>query len=174
MKKTRKYLALLLTLVLVLALAAPAAAYDYEANAKIVRSDYTGKTVILHSNDVHGAISGYAYMAALKARFEAAGAEVILVDAGDFSQGSTYVSSFKGASAVTMMNAVGYDVVTLGNHEFDFGYAQMAENMKKANFAVLCADVYLDETGETIFDPNPRDRHQGQPRPDQGDLLCHL
>ncbi len=154
MKKTRKYLALLLTLVLVLALAAPAAAYDYEENAKIIRSDYTGKTVILHSNDVHGAIGGYAYMAALKAGFEAAGAEVILVDAGDFSQGTTYVSSFKGASAVTMMNAVGYDIVTLGNHEFDFGYAQMVENMKKANFTVLCADVYLDETGETIFDPS--------------------
>ena len=152
MMKTRKYLAIILSLVLILALAVPAAAYDYAENARIVRSDYTGKTVILHSNDVHGAISGYAIMAALRDHFEAAGADVIVVDAGDFSQGTTYVSSFKGASAVTMMNAAGYDIVTLGNHEFDFGYAQMKQNMESAEFTVLCADVYLDETGETIFD----------------------
>lgn len=155
MKKTQKFLALVLSLILILAFAVPAsAAYDYEANAKLVRSDFSGKTVILHSNDVHGAISGYAYMAALKTRFETAGAEVLMVDAGDFSQGTTYVSSFKGASAVTMMNAAGYDVATLGNHEFDFGYAQMMDNLKKAKFTVLCADVYLDETGQTIFDPS--------------------
>ncbi len=154
MKKTRRILALALTLILILAVSIPASAeYDYAANAKIVRSDFTGKTVILHTNDVHGALAGYAYAAALKSHFENAGAEVYLVDAGDFSQGTIYVSHFKGASAVTMMNAAGYDVVTLGNHEFDFGYAQLTENLKKANFTVLCADVYLDATGETIYDP---------------------
>ena len=154
MKKTRRILALALTLVLILAVSIPASAeYDYAANAKVVHSDYTGKTVILHTNDVHGALGGYAYAAALKSRFENAGAEVYLVDAGDFSQGTIYVSHFKGASAVTMMNAAGYDVVTLGNHEFDFGYAQLTENLKKAKFTVLCADVYLDATGETIYDP---------------------
>ena len=154
MKKTRRILALALTLILILAVSIPASAeYDYAANAKIVRSDFTGKTVILHTNDVHGALAGYAYAAALKSYFENAGAEVYLVDAGDFSQGTIYVSHFKGASAVTMMNAAGYDVVTLGNHEFDFGYAQLTENLKKAKFTVLCADVYLDATGETIYDP---------------------
>ena len=98
MKNTRKYLALFLSLTLVFALAVPAYAdYDYAANARIVRSDYTGKTVILHSNDVHGHIDGYAAMAALKTRFTEAGAKVIVVDAGDFSQGTAYVSSTKGA-----------------------------------------------------------------------------
>ena len=154
MKKTQRFFAFVLTVILLLAVSIPASAdYDFAANAKIVHSDYTGKTVILHTNDVHGALSGYAYAAALKTRFENAGAEVLLVDAGDFSQGTTYVSSFKGASAVTMMNAAGYDLVTLGNHEFDYGYAQLKENLKKATFTVLCADVYLDETGETIYDP---------------------
>ena len=52
-----------------------------------------------------------------------------------------------------MMNAAGYDVVTLGNHEFDYGYAQLKENMTKANFKVLCADVY-NADGTTIFDAN--------------------
>ena len=152
MKNTRKLLALLFSLALVFALALPAYAdYDYAANARIVRSDYTGKTVILHSNDVHGHIDGYAAMAALKTRFTEAGANVIVVDAGDFSQGTTYVSSTKGASAIRMMNAVGYDVATLGNHEFDYGYAQLMENLKEAGFSVICADVYLDESGETIL-----------------------
>ena len=153
MKKSRKLLAIVLSLVLVLAIAIPAwADYDYAANAKIFYSDFTGKTIILHSNDVHGQLTGYAVMAALKESYEAGGAEVYLVDAGDFSQGSIYVSSSKGASAVTMMNAVGYDIVTLGNHEFDFGYEQMKRNLDRAGFSVICADVYLDETGETIFD----------------------
>ena len=151
-KNTRKFLALLLSLALVFALVVPAYAdYDYASNARIVHSDYTGKTVILHSNDVHGCIDGYAAMAALKARFTEAGAKVIVVDAGDFSQGTAYVSSSKGATAIQMMNAVGYDVATLGNHEFDFGYAQLMENLKEAKFSVICADVYLDEAGETIL-----------------------
>ncbi|MBQ8076610.1 MAG: metallophosphoesterase, partial [Oscillospiraceae bacterium] len=153
MKKTRKLLALVLSLVLVLALAIPASAdYDYAANAKLFHSNYAGKTVILHSNDVHGRLEGYAVMAALKDSFSASGADVYMVDAGDFSQGTIYVSSSKGASAVTMMNAAGYDVVTLGNHEFDFGYQQLKKNLSRAKFSVICADVYLDETGETIYD----------------------
>ena len=50
-----------------------------------------------------------------------------------------------------MMNAAGYDVVTLGNHEFDYGYAQLKENMSKAKFKVVCADVF-NEDGTPIFD----------------------
>ena len=154
MNKTRKLLALVLSLVMVFAIAIPASAdYDYAANANIVYSSFEGKTVILHSNDVHGALAGYAYMPALKAQFEAAGAEVYMVDAGDFSQGTVYVSSSLGASAVTMMNAAGYDIVTLGNHEFDFGYQQLKQNLNSAKFSVICANVYLDETGETIYEP---------------------
>ena len=148
--KNRKFLALFLALAMVLALAVPAFAED----AVIAPAPtMAGKTVILHSNDVHGAVIGYAYMAALKAQYEAQGAEVILVDAGDYSQGTTYVSSTKGADAVAMMNAAGYDVVTLGNQEFDYGYAQLAEHMKQAKFKVLCADVF-DANGKTIFDGN--------------------
>ena len=154
MKKTQKILSVILSLVLLLALGTTAFAeeeYDYAGNARLISTDFAGKTVILHSNDVHGALDGYAYMAGLKQAVEAAGAEkVIVVDAGDFSQGTTYVSSSKGLSAIQMMNKAGYDIVTLGNHEFDFGYAQLMENLKSADFQVICADVYLDETGETI------------------------
>ena len=148
----RKLLALTLAVVMLASVAlADWTSEDYAAAAKVVKTSYAGKTVILHSNDVHGALTGYAYMAALKKQFEAAGAEVVLVDAGDFSQGTTYVSDSKGASAVDMMNAAGYDVVTLGNHEFDFGYAQLMANLEKAEFTVICADVILDATGEPIL-----------------------
>ena len=109
-----------------------------------------GKTIILHSNDVHGSIAGYANIAELRNEYEAQGADVILVDAGDFSQGTAYVSTTKGADAITMMNATGYDLVTLGNHEFDYGYAQLKDNLSKAEFQVICADVF-DENGNTIY-----------------------
>ena len=146
----RKFLSVLLAMAMVLSLTVTSFAADTAADAK---AEMAGKTVILHTNDVHGAVEGYAYIAQLKADYEAKGAEVILVDAGDFSQGTTYVSSTKGADAVTMMNAAGYDIVTLGNHEFDYGYAQLKENMSKAKFKVVCADVF-NEDGTPIFDAN--------------------
>ena len=154
----RKFLSVLLAMAMVLSLTVTGFAIEDTAATKepeIMTEEATmaGKTVILHTNDVHGAVNGYAYIAQLKADYEAKGAEVILVDAGDYSQGKTYVSVTKGADAVTMMNAAGYDVVTLGNHEFDYGYAQLKENMSKAKFKVVCADVF-NEDGTPIFDAN--------------------
>jgi 5'-nucleotidase / UDP-sugar diphosphatase len=154
----RKFLSVLLAMAMVLSLTVTGFAIEDTATTrepKVMTEEATmaGKTVILHTNDVHGAVDGYAYIAQLKADYEAKGAEVILVDAGDYSQGKTYVSVTKGADAVTMMNAAGYDVVTLGNHEFDYGYAQLKENMSKAKFKVVCADVF-NEDGTPIFDAN--------------------
>ena len=154
----RKFLSVLLAMAMVLSLTVTGFALEDTAatnEPEVMTEEATmaGKTVILHTNDVHGAVNGYACIAALKADYEAKGAEVILVDAGDFSQGTTYVSVTKGADAVTIMNAAGYDVVTLGNHEFDYGYAQLKENMSKAKFKVVCADVF-NENGTPIFDAN--------------------
>ena len=130
--------------------------WEGEGRIRIVNfkgDELAGKTIILHTNDTHGALLGFAQVAQVKADLEAQGASVILVDAGDFSQGNTYVSASKGASAVQVMNAAGYDFVTLGNHEFDFGYAQLKENLLGANFAPICADVYDKETGIPIYGP---------------------
>ena len=148
MKKFSRILSLLLVLCMIFALLPTA----FAAGGDIDKIG-SGKTVILHSNDVHGAITGYAYMAALKEKLTKAGADVILADAGDYSQGETSVSLSKGATAIEMMNAAGYDVATLGNHEFDYGYAQLQENMKKAKFKVVCSDV-LDAEGAPIFAAN--------------------
>ncbi len=163
----KKLLALLLALAMVLSMSAAFAdtedpdsvwsAQEYAAKADFrteLNKDYTGKTIILHSNDVHGQIDGYAYIAGLRNYLKSLGAEVILVDAGDFSQGSVYVISTKGNAAVEMMNAAEYDVVTLGNHEFDFGYEQLMNNLSKATFQTICCNVTLDETGELILPPS--------------------
>ncbi|MBQ8160613.1 MAG: bifunctional metallophosphatase/5'-nucleotidase [Clostridia bacterium] len=158
MRNSRRLMALVMALLMVFSMSfamADLSGEEYAEQAKFVTelaSDYSGKTVILHSNDVHGAVEGYAYIAALKAQFQALGADVIVADAGDFSQGTTYVSTSKGLSAVELMNAAGYDVITLGNHEFDFGYAQLLDNLSKAQFKVVCADVIVDETGASIYD----------------------
>ena len=154
----RKFLSVLLAMAMVLSLTVTGFAIEDTATTRepeVMTKEATmaGKTVILHTNDVHGAIEGYAYITALKADYEAKGAEVILVDAGDYSQGEVYVSDTKGLDAVEMMNVTGYDVVTLGNHEFDYGYAQLKENMTKADFKILCANVY-GEDGTPIFDAN--------------------
>ena len=163
MRKTQTIFAMVLAIVMVFALSigvfaeAPETTEAPEdvlliAPAPEAETPFTGKTVILHSNDVHGALEGYAYIAAVKADFEAKGAEVILADAGDFSQGSPLVSISKGETAIDMMNAAGYDVVTLGNHEFDYGYEQLMANLEKGTFKAICADVLKD--GKTILDPN--------------------
>lgn len=154
----RKFLSVLLAMAMVLSLTVTGFAIEDTATTrepKVMTEEATmaGKTVILHTNDVHGAVEGYAYIAQLKADYEAKGAEVILVDAGDYSQGEVYVSDTKGLDAVEMMNATGYNVVSLGNHEFDYGFAQLKDNMSKAKFKVLCADVF-NADGTPIFDAN--------------------
>ena len=139
----RKVLALLLSVVMTLTLLVSSAWADEP-------KPLDGKTVILHTNDVHGSIELYAKVAAMKDDYKAQGAQVILADAGDYSQGTVYVSVNKGKDAVTMMNAAGYDVATIGNHEFDYGYAQLKSNLNSAGFKVVCANVLQD--GSPVFD----------------------
>lgn len=158
--KQRKLLSLLLALAMVFAMAVPAAAT--EENAQPVEPyaipDVAGKLVVLHTNDTHGrdvAVEGEtvgtAGVAALKADFEAAGATVLLLSAGDFSQGTTLVSMDKGASAVAFMNAAGYDAASLGNHEFDYKMEALSANVAAAEFPVLAANIVNTETGKALF-----------------------
>ena len=114
--------------------------------------ELAGEIVILHTNDVHGAISSYAKVAALKADYEAKGAEVLLMDAGDYIQGEPYVSVSQGETAIRLMNYVGYDVATIGNHEFDYGYENLAELAAAAEFPIIAANVMYN--GKTAFEAN--------------------
>ena len=146
--KISKLLTLLMAVIMVMA-------FSIFVNADMeLAEDYTGKTVILSSNDVHGAVDGYAYMKALETELKARGADVIMVDAGDYSQGTTYVSESKGLSAIQLMNLVGYDYATLGNHEFDYGPDVVLRNVETAEFKVLCADILSKDTNDPVFLPS--------------------
>ena len=127
----KKILTLAAALLLIFALAIPVHA----------DGELSGKLYILHTNDVHGAIEGYSKLKAYKDELEAKGADVVIVDAGDFSQGSMAVSISKGLDAVRLMNAVGYDVVTIGNHEFDYGIPQFRSNISTRSFCVVCSNI---------------------------------
>lgn len=109
--------------------------------------------VILHTNDTHSQIvpqtsgsgaglGGYERREAYieQVRNEMGAENVLLLDAGDFSQGTPYFSIFKGDVEIELMNALGYDVVCLGNHEFDNGQAELARRVKNAGFTTLCAN----------------------------------
>ena len=101
---------------------------------------YAGKTVILYTGDVHGGISGYAQLAALKEDLQEAGASVLLLDAGDYIRGREAVNLSAGENAVKLMNRSGYDAAGLGRHEFDYGSTRLAELEKDMQFSVLAAD----------------------------------
>lgn len=146
----KKFLSILLVAAMLLSLGVTALAEETEAETPVtpytVPADVAGKVVILHTNDVHGAVEGYAKVATLKKLFQDAGAGVLLVDAGDFSQGETYVSTSQGKSAVELMNLAGYDAAAPGNHEFDYGFENLKELAELAKFPVLAANIFYDNT----------------------------
>lgn len=118
----------------------------------------SGKVAIIHTNDTHGhdlldeESMGFAAVAQLKTDWEAKGYEVLLFDAGDAAQGDNLVNHSKGDAAIEFMNAVGYDAMTLGNHEFDYGQDKVADYAQAATFSVLSANVIVDATNETLVD----------------------
>ena len=71
---------------------------------------------------------------------------VLLFDCGDISQGTPYYNMFRGEVEIKLMNEMGYDAMTIGNHEFDFGLDNMARLFKLAKFPVVCANYDLDAT----------------------------
>ncbi len=73
---------------------------------------------------------------------------MLLLDCGDFSQGSVYYNLFKGEVEVQLMNEMGYDACTIGNHEFDFGLENMARLFRMAKFPVVCCNY--DFTGTPV------------------------
>ena len=109
---------------------------------------------ILHTNDTHSCIepekngnAGVLNRALLIEHIaDSVGWDnLLLLDCGDFSQGSLYYNCFKGSTEVELMNAMGYDAGTLGNHEFDFGLENLARLLQVAEFDVVCANY--DFTG---------------------------
>ena len=114
--------------------------------------------VILYTNDVHTYIDGplsYDVLAGLKDSLQEVYGNVLLVDAGDAVQGTAFGSMDKGATIVKLMNAAGYDLATLGNHEFDYGMEGAMNIIEWAEFPYISANFYHEEggvKGETVLD----------------------
>ena len=119
--------------------------------------------VILHTNDTHSAIfpinvqlpdtmkagrGGFLRRIAMLKEERAKHPDLLYFDSGDFSQGSAYYTMFKGEVEVGLMNQMGIDASTIGNHEFDFGLDNMARIFKQATFPILCANY--DFTGTPV------------------------
>lgn len=113
--------------------------------------------VILHTNDVHSNIEplssgrnagfgGFQRRANYIESIRKEHPNVLLLDAGDFNQGTPYYTLFKGNMEVMLYNAMGYEVVCLGNHEFDDGQEALATRLKEAEFKIICANFDFSKT----------------------------
>ena len=106
--------------------------------------------VILYTNDVHTYIDkalSYDVIAALKDALTRKYGNVLLVDAGDAVQGTAYGSMDKGETIIKLMNAAGYDVATLGNHEFDYGMEGAMNVIAWAEFPYISCNFYHEKDG---------------------------
>jgi 5'-nucleotidase len=135
-----------------------AGAFPFEALA-VPRKEL--KLTILHTNDVHSRLEpfdedggiyagqgGVVARAALIAAIRAEEEHVLLLDAGDIFQGTPYFNLYKGEPEMRAMAAMGYDAVTMGNHDFDAGVEGFARQLEHANFPVLTANY--DFTGTAL------------------------
>lgn len=118
---------------------------------------------IVHTSDTHSCVEplspnnpnveeadkgGYLRRAALLDRLREEHKDLLLLDCGDFSQGSVYYNLYKGEVEVKLMNEMGYDACTIGNHEFDNGLENMAKLFRLAKFPVVCCNY--DFTGTPV------------------------
>ncbi|MBQ8412361.1 MAG: 5'-nucleotidase C-terminal domain-containing protein [Lachnospiraceae bacterium] len=120
--------------------------------------DKSEDIVILYTNDIHTYIDGdlsYDTIAAIKAELSTQYKYVFLMDAGDHIQGTAYGSMDKGETIIKLMNAAGYDVATLGNHEFDYGMFGCMNVVDKADFPYVSCNFYHESNGvrkENVLD----------------------
>ncbi|KXB83356.1 Ser/Thr phosphatase family protein [Prevotella sp. DNF00663] len=118
---------------------------------------------ILHTNDTHSCIEplsinladtmqagrgGFLRRLTMIEQERKKDPKLLLLDSGDFSQGSPYYTLFKGDVEIELMNRMHYDASTVGNHEFDFGLENMARLFKMANFPIICSNY--DFTGTPV------------------------
>ncbi|MCS7005609.1 MAG: metallophosphatase [Cytophagales bacterium] len=121
-------------------------------------SDSSIKLTILHTNDTHSRIDpfpshhhkypnmgGVAKRSSLIEKIRKEEKNVLLLDAGDFFQGTPYFNFFHGEVEIKALSALGYDVVTLGNHDFDAGLSGLIRQLPHANFQIVSANYVFEE-----------------------------
>lgn len=158
MKKGLRITALFAAVLFVFAIVGGVFAESFKAAPE--KGEYDGKLVILHTNDSHGRIMedgrsmGMSAVKYIADEYEAEGANVLIIDAGDTIHGLPIVNATQGAPAIDVMNHVGYDYMCPGNHEFNYGYEHLLELAEEADFPVLAANITYEETGELLFPAN--------------------
>ena len=102
--------------------------------------------VLLSTNDMHARIDRFPQLAAAVEACRDTIDDVVLIDAGDRWTGNPYVdrTSDPGMPIIRLMNRLGYDAATLGNHEFDHGQAHLGRLIDSMEFAVVCANLKSD------------------------------
>lgn len=141
-----------------------------EVSSNVQEIEEVTEVVVLHTNDVHAHIDNfnnedsedaenevsklsYASVSAYKKELEAQGKNVILLDVGDAVQGTVYGSLDEGESIINIMNAAGYDIATVGNHEFDYGMFRMFELTGKAKFPYISCNFRSIADDKSVFEP---------------------
>ena len=141
----KKFLALLLAMMMLMGVTAVA--------EEATEAGLTKDVVILFTSDAHAGMDqgwGYAGLAAVRDSLAKTN-HVVLVDNGDAIQGETIATLTNGEAIVDLMNAVGYDVITMGNHEFDYGMDNFLKMAEKQNVPYISANfTYKDEL---VFEP---------------------
>lgn len=117
------------------------------ANVNSVFADADKTINIIHTNDMHGSIDKLGHVKTMKSELNNA----ILVDAGDAAQGSALATYSNGLDVIKLMNNVGYDVMTYGNHEFDYGTSGAIAIAKEAKFPIISANVF-DKNGKLLLE----------------------
>lgn len=149
-----------------------------QATALFADTPRTVQFTILHTNDTHGHILPYSYpetvepgspISRLKSRRNIGGAarratlvkqirrepgrQVMLIDAGDWMDGTPFSTEYRGDADIAVMNAIGYDLATLGNHEFSNLLPQVRKMIADAKFPILCANALVKESGQPLTTP---------------------
>lgn len=109
--------------------------------------------VILYDNDVHCAVDGYAHLVSVREMMDNDNAYVTTVSAGDFISGDIVGTITKGEAIIDIMNRVQYDVIALGNHEFDFGLPHILSLTEALDATTVCANLRHIESNKPLFTP---------------------
>lgn len=124
------------------------------------------RLVIIHTNDTHshfdpvrggdadgrgGIIERAAFVDSIRAKYPAD--KVLMIHAGDFNQGTSYHSELGGSLEPKMINALGYDCITLGNHELDEGVESLADRLSKIECPVVCANCEFPDILQQYITP---------------------
>ena len=121
------------------------------------------KLTLLHSNDLHGdflaeevdheLVGGVSMLSGYINKVRQEEKNVIYAIAGDMFRGSVIDSEYKGISTIEIMNLLGPDIVTIGNHEIDYGVPHLLFIEKCAKFPIINANFYVRTTGTRLFQP---------------------